>query len=121
MSPDSNQPSTLVQHQQSHARLANTLADIGFIWPGTVQKQLLTCGKPRCRCHKDPKLRHGPYWYWTSKKKGKTVSRKLTPEEAEIIGQWIENRRRLDATLKQMMQTSQRLLPLLLRQAAERR
>jgi len=120
MSPDSHQPGTLLQHQQDHARLAKTLADIGFIWSGTVQKQLLTCGKPRCRCHKDPELRHGPYWYWTSKERGRTISRKLTPEEAEIIGQWIENRRRLDATLKQMMQISRRVFPLLLQEAAKR-
>lgn len=120
MSPDSNQPQSLLQHQQNHARLAKTLADIGFIWPGTVQKQFLTCGKPRCRCHKDPKLRHGPYWYWTSKEKGRTISRKLTLEEAEIIGQWIENRRHLEATLKQMTQISQRVFPVLLHETAKR-
>lgn len=112
---------TLVQHQRTHARLARTLAEIGFIWPGTLQKQMLTCGKPQCSCHKDANARHGPYWYWTSKKKGKTISKKLSVEEAEIIGQWIENRRRVEGTLKEMMQVSEGAFPMLLHKPAKPR
>ena len=101
--------------QQHHIDLAETLARIGFVWPGTVQQQMLTCGKPQCACHKDPKARHGPYYYWTSKKKGKTISRKLTREEAEILEDWIGNRRIADATLKRMMEVSKHALALKLR------
>jgi hypothetical protein len=96
--------------QQRHIDLAESLARIGFLWPGTVQRQMLTCGKPQCACHRDSQARHGPYYYWTSKKKGKTVSRKLTLEEAEILADWIENRRKADATLKRMMLVSKRAL-----------
>lgn len=113
-------PRTVLQYRERHSRLAATLTEIGFIWPGTVQKQTLTCGKPQCRCHKDPDARHGPYWYWTSKKKGKTISRKLTREEAEIIESWIENRRRIERTLKEMTRTSTEVLPLLLRERLNR-
>ena len=115
--PDtSEQPKTLIQCQAIYQRLASTLAAIGFIWPGTLQQLMLTCGKPRCACHRDPGARHGPYWYWTSKKAGKTISKKLTPKEAAIIGEWIENRRRLDRVVKEMMQESGRAFSLLLRE-----
>ena len=100
--------------QQHYTDLAQGLASIGFVWPGTVQRQMLTCGKPQCACHKDPEARHGPYYYWTSKKKGKTVSRKLTREEAKILESWINNRRAVDATLKRMMKVSKHALGLTL-------
>lgn len=107
-------PRTLMECQQRHLDLSQNLARIGFVWPGTVQRQMLTCGKPRCACHKDPKARHGPYYYWTSKRKGKTVSKKLTREEAEILESWISNRRMVDDTLKRMMKVSEQALGLTL-------
>jgi hypothetical protein len=36
-----------------------------------VQK-LIQCGKPTCQCAKGGKL-HGPYWYLSKKKQGKTT------------------------------------------------
>ena len=104
-----------MQCQQVHTDLAESLAHIGFLWPGTVQRQMLTCGKPRCACHRDSRARHGPYYYWTSKKMGKTVSKKLTREEAAILEVWIDNRRTADATLKRMMGVSKHALTLTLR------
>lgn len=100
--------------KQRHLDLSRALARIGFLWPGTVQRQMLTCGKPQCACHKDPKARHGPYYYWTSKKKGKTVSRKLAREEAELLESWINNRRIVDETIKRMMKVAEHALHLTL-------
>jgi hypothetical protein len=114
MPRDDQPPKTLMECRQRHVDLTRRLARIGFVWPGTVQRQMLTCGKPQCACHKDPEARHGPYYYWTSKKKGKTVSKKLTREEAEILESWINNRRSVDDTLKRMMKVSQRALDLTL-------
>jgi hypothetical protein len=114
MSKTDRPPRTIIECQQRHLDLSQNLASIGFLWPGTVQKQMLTCGKTQCACHKDPKARHGPYYYWTSKKKGKTVSRKLTREEAQVLESWINNRRAVDATLKEMMKVSERALGLTL-------
>lgn len=114
MSKSNRPPRTLRECRQRHVDLTQSLARIGFVWPGTVQRQMLTCGKPRCACHKDAEARHGPYYYWTSKKNGKTVSKKLTREEAEILESWINNRRTVDATLKRMMKVSEHALGLTL-------
>lgn len=112
MSKSDRRPRTLIECQQRHGELTRSLARIGFVWPGTVQRQMLTCGKPKCACHKDAEARHGPYFYWTSKKEGKTVSRKLTLEEAEILEEWINNRRSLNDTVKRMMKLSEHALVL---------
>ena len=54
------------------------LAGLGFVLPGTVLHRQARCGKPRCRCHADPPALHGPFWSWTRKVTGRTVTRRLT-------------------------------------------
>jgi len=87
--------------------LAQQLSNVEFIWSGTITKRFLTCGKPSCACHADPDARHGPYYYWTTKKAGKTVSRTLTEQQAALLEQWIENRRKLEHILDAMKKLSQ--------------
>ena len=98
----------LARYAAEHARLAAQLAGIGFIWPGTIQRRVLRCGKAGCACRTDPKARHGPYPYWTSKKAQKTVSRLLSAEEAAVYEEWIENRRALERIVKQMKRLSRK-------------
>lgn len=95
-------------YQDKHQKLSAKLSEIGFIWPGNIQVRYLTCGKPNCSCRKDPEARHGPYAYWTSKKANKTVSRLLSPDEADLLGEWIENRRKLEAIVREMKKLSQK-------------
>lgn len=44
--------------------------------------------------------------YWTTKVKGKTVSRLLKPEEAQLYKAWVANRKTLDRTVKHMLEVS---------------
>jgi len=39
---------------------------------GSVVKQYMFCGKPSCVCHRDPKKKHGPYYYLSYKEGGKS-------------------------------------------------
>jgi hypothetical protein len=71
------------------------LAEIDFILPGTINVAMNRCGKPSCGCHADPPRLHGPYITWTRKVHGKTVTRRLSPEQLERYRPWLENRRRL--------------------------
>jgi hypothetical protein len=75
--------------------LQSQLAEIGFVLPGTINVAMNRCGKPNCACHSDPQRRHGPYVTWTRKIDGKTVTRRLTPEQLERYRPWFENNRRL--------------------------
>ena len=96
----------LKAYSNKQKKLAGRLQEIGFIWPGNIQRRYLTCGKPYCACQKDPEARHGPYAYWTSKEDKKTVSRLLKPEEADLLEEWIENRRKLETIVRQMKELS---------------
>ena len=76
-------------------KLQAELAAIDFALPGTINVAMNRCGKPSCACHADPPKLHGPYVTWTRKVAGKTVTRRLSPEQLERYQPWFENRRRL--------------------------
>ncbi len=88
-------------------KLAAELSNVGFIWPGSIQWRRLTCGKPNCPCRTNPGAKHGPYPYWTSKKDNRTVSRLLKPEEALILEDWVNNRKKIDAITREMKKLSE--------------
>jgi len=50
---------------------------------------------------KPPRL-HGPYYQWSYKLRGKTVSRRLTPEQAKLCEEWLENHHRLKNIIRKM-------------------
>lgn len=107
----------LRDYESQYRELLETLADIGYVSNGSVTRQMLTCGKKSCACHQDPRRRHGPYAYWSTKVKGRTVSRLLSPEEADLLEQWVNNRRALKQTERRMLALSRKVAPLMLRRA----
>src|SRR3984893_12656352 len=69
-------------HEQERQRLVERLAEIDYALPGSLGRRENVCGKPGCRCKADPPQLHGPYYLWTRKVDGKTVTRMLTDEQA---------------------------------------
>ena len=92
--------------QREFARLRRDLAGVGFVWVGTVLRRFLPCGRKSCRCHRNRRYRHGPYFYWTRKLKGKTVSTLLNPDQGRLYQDWVRNRQRLHKTLGRMYAVS---------------
>lgn len=85
-----------------HVRqLAADLADAKPMRRGSLSERTIKCSKPGCACAKDPKARHGPYYSLTHAVGGKTRSRFLNPEQADLARQQIEAgrefRSRIDA------------------------
>lgn len=94
--------------RKEYAELKARVREIGFICEGSLVERWMPCGKPTCRCASDPSKRHGPYHQLSWKEKGKTISRRLPPEEAKLYREWINNRRRLNALIKQMRRVSRK-------------
>lgn len=67
----------------------------GYALPGTLASRYMRCGKANCRCKGEPPVLHGPYLHWTRTVAGKTVTRTLTPEQAERYQPWFDNAHRL--------------------------
>lgn len=76
-------------------RIASELTGIDHALPGTLASRYMRCGKANCRCKAEPPALHGPYLHWTRTVAGKTVTRTLTPEQAERYQPWFDNARRL--------------------------
>jgi len=72
---------------------AELAAAAGPALPGTLTVRSYACGKRRCHCHDDPPVLHGPYAEWTRKIAGKTVTRRLTPEQLKEWQPLFENPR----------------------------
>jgi hypothetical protein len=83
------------------------LGDVGFICEGSLAQIRTCCRNPNCRCS-DPARRHGPYWQLTWKEAGKTVSRRLSADEARLYKEWIDNRRKLESVIREMQAVSRR-------------
>ena len=70
--------------------------------PGSLVARHNRCANPTCRCHADPPQLHGPYLAWTRTVDGKTVTRSLTPDQAERYRPWFDNARRLRELVDQL-------------------
>jgi hypothetical protein len=65
----------------------------------------------------DPPSPHGPYWQWTAKVSGKTVTKRLTAKEAQLYQEWIGNDRRIKTLLSQIRKVDAKATELLLKEA----
>jgi Family of unknown function (DUF6788) len=92
----------LAAHQRRYRQLAAQLADIGLIAAGSITRRYTQCTSPGCHCRADPAQPHGPYWQWTAKIDGKTVTRRLSEHEARLYQEWIANDRQLRKLISQM-------------------
>ena len=88
--------------------LKRGLLALGFARPGSLVRRFLPCGKPSCRCAAGPDAWHGPYYQWSHKIRGKTVTRHLSPAQAERCEEWLANHRALRKTVRQIESLSLR-------------
>ena len=86
------EPSPAAALGQAAAELA---AAAGPALPGTLTVRSYACGKRHCRCHASPPVLHGPYAEWTRKIGGKTVTRRLTPEQLAAWQPLFDNARKM--------------------------
>jgi hypothetical protein len=91
-------------------RITRQLAGLGWALPGTVLHRQARCGKPACRCHADPPTLHGPFWSWTRKVNGKTVTRRLTDDQLRDYRPWFDNARRLRALVTELENLTLRMI-----------
>jgi hypothetical protein len=81
---------------------AELAAAAGPALPGTLTVRSYACGKRRCHCHDDPPVLHGPYAEWTRKIAGKTVTRRLTPEQLQAWQPLFDNARAVRGLLAEI-------------------
>jgi len=108
--------SELARLQRRCRALTDQVRELGLIATGSVIERYTVCTAAGCHCHADPPTRHGPYYQYTRKVAGKTVTARLTPEPANRYREQIANRRRLDQLIAAMDEISTQARQLLLAQ-----
>jgi hypothetical protein len=106
----------LARLRRRYRALADQIRQLGFIASGSLIERYTVCASLGCRCHADPPMRHGPYFQYTRKVAGKTVTARLTAEQAQRYRDQIANRRKLDAIIAAMDEISTQARQLLLDQ-----
>lgn len=91
---------------ESQGALAQRLAAVGFVLPGSLIVRSVRCGKANCRCRAEEPQLHGPYFQWTRTTSTGTPTRHLTAELAERYRSWFDNAAQLRRTVDQLQALS---------------
>ena len=102
----------LEKHEAQYRSAATEIATLGYVLQGSLTKRWMTCGRASCGCLEDPDSRHGPYHSWTYKRAGKTISVYLSPAQARLCSERINNNRRLERLVAQLRRISRRIAQL---------
>lgn len=104
---------TATEQRRYQAALA-ALGAVGLVRRGTLLARRTSCGNPHCRCRADPPQLHGPYWQWTRKVDGRTVTSYLSDEQADWVATWLANGHQLDRALGRLTAETTRITDRLL-------
>ena len=85
---------------------ADKLPELAFLLKGSLLQRFKRCSSPGCACHADPPRLHGPYWQWTAKIKGKTVTRILSEQQVSRYREWMGNAQRFDQIVQELYELS---------------
>src|SRR5450755_1393315 len=118
MTPITTTDRQLAEYEQRYRELAAQLPTIGLIHSGSITRRYTRSATPGCKCHADPPQPHGPYYQWTAKVNGKTVTRRLTKTQASLYQEWIDNDRELRRIIQQMRHVAAKATALKLQNAA---
>ena len=88
-------PVTMDDPARRHQQIQAELARIGIALPGSLTSRTTRCQRPGCHCHASPPVLHGPYPTWTRKAGARSITKTLTPEEAERLRPYFAAHRRL--------------------------
>ena len=88
-------------------QLATELSDARPMRRGSLSERTIKCSKSGCACAHDPKARHGPYYSLTHAVGGKTHSRFLTAEQADLVRQQIDAGRRFRGRVDALWEASE--------------
>ena len=75
-------PESLSDLEQRREVIAERIARLGDLRPGSITSTSGRCGKPDCRCHQPGQPGHGPNVRLTYKVNGKTISEALSTSAA---------------------------------------
>jgi len=96
--------------KEEFERVKTKICSISYLKKGSLSKCYQTCGNKSCRCHKDKKYKHGPYWWWSTKEDGKTKSILVPEGMLSEVGSYIDNYKLLKSRIKILEEISEKII-----------
>lgn len=93
--------------QRRYARLTARLSKLGFVLQGTITERSIVRADPQAPAKEKT---YGPYYQWTFKRTGKTVTVNLTASQAKTYQRAIDTHRKMEQTLDEMRTLSLEIL-----------
>ncbi len=93
--------------QRRYARLTSRLSKLGFVLQGTITERTIVRADPQAP---GKEKTYGPYYQWTFKRTGKTVTVNLTASQAKTYQRAIDNHRRMEKIFEEMRTLSLKIL-----------
>ena len=91
-------------------QIKNELLEIKPFRNGTILKQWQTCNKIDCKCRENKNFRHWPYYSWTKKVKGKTVTVIVPETLIEDAKSYVDNAKLLKEITSRMSALSDKII-----------
>jgi hypothetical protein len=93
--------------EQRREVIAQRIAQLGDLRPGSITSTSGRCGKPDCRCHQPGEPGHGPNFRLTYKVDGKTISEALsTPAAIQKAEREVEEFRKFQQLTREFLGTN---------------
>lgn len=92
------------------ASLKARIEEIDLVCSGTLRRRTKVCGKPNCSCATDDNARHGPYWEWSRRERGKLIQSSVSPQRAARMMRAMRNARTIQALLGRWERESMRIM-----------
>src|ERR1700680_1955192 len=100
-------PQSLSDLEQRREVIAQRIAELGDLRPGSITGTSGRCGKPECRCHRPGQPGHGPNFRLTYKVDGKTISEALpTPAAIQKAEREVEEFRKFQQLTREFLGTN---------------
>ena len=100
-------PQSLSDLEQRRELIAQRIAELGDLRPGSITGTSGRCGKPECHCHQPGQPGHGPNFRLTYKVDGKTISEALpTPAAIQKAGREVQEFRRFQQLTREFLGTN---------------
>lgn len=101
------QDKSIERLKRRYQSLAGKLAKTGPILQGTITERTVKGDKDK---KQKPQKAYGPYYQWTFKREGRTVTVNLTKEQARLYQKAIDQNRKVEEILKEMRDLSEKIL-----------
>ncbi len=113
--------SSIESLQIDQQTLLEKLQSLGPWMQGSLICRYIRCGNPSCRCSQEGDPGHGPHWYLSRSRKGKTMTKKIPKHQVEQVQQQVLRYHEFQAILHELKETNNRICELMLKeqQAAE--